>query len=60
VSPEKVLKALKKKAKGESPRVGPDKFPEIPWPEATRVAPPLDGGDGKGEQVTAQAPERQH
>ncbi|HEX4633717.1 MAG TPA: molybdopterin cofactor-binding domain-containing protein, partial [Gemmatimonadales bacterium] len=60
VSPEKVLKALKKKAKGESPRVGPDKFPEIPWPEATRVAPPWDGGDGKGEQVTAQAPERQH
>ncbi|HEX4562257.1 MAG TPA: molybdopterin cofactor-binding domain-containing protein [Gemmatimonadales bacterium] len=60
VSPEKVLKALKKKAKGESPRVGPDKFPEIPWPEATRVAPPWEGGDGKGEQVTAQAPERQH
>jgi len=55
-----VLKALKKKAKGEQPRVGPDKFPEIPWPEATRVAPPWEGGDGKGEQVTAQAPERQH
>ncbi|HYL82055.1 MAG TPA: molybdopterin cofactor-binding domain-containing protein [Candidatus Acidoferrum sp.] len=60
VAPELVLKALKKKAKGEQPRVGPDKFPEIPWPEATRVAPPWEGGDGKGEQVTAQAPERQH
>ncbi len=60
VAPELVLKALKKKAKGEAGRVGPDKFPEIPWPEATRVAPPWEGGDGKGEQVTAQAPERQH
>ena len=60
VSPELVLKALKKKAKGEAPRVGPDRFPDIPWPEATRVAPPWEGGDGKGEQVTAQAPERQH
>ncbi|HYK12294.1 MAG TPA: molybdopterin cofactor-binding domain-containing protein [Gemmatimonadales bacterium] len=60
VAPELVLKALKKKARGEPARVGPDKFPEIPWPEATRVAPPWEGGDGKGEQVTAQAPERQH
>lgn len=60
VSPEKVLKALKKKAKGEPARVGPEKFPDVPWPEATRVAPPWEGGDGKGEQVTAQAPERQH
>ncbi|HKV71646.1 MAG TPA: molybdopterin cofactor-binding domain-containing protein [Gemmatimonadales bacterium] len=60
VSPELVLKALKKKAKGERARVGPDKFPDIPWPEATRVSPPWEGGDGKGEQVTAQAPERQH
>lgn len=60
VSPEKVLKALKKKAKGEPARVGPEKFPDVPWPEPTRVAPPWEGGDGKGEQVTAQAPERQH
>ena len=60
VTPEKVLKALKKKAKGEAARVGPDKFPEVPWPEPTRVATPWEGGDGKGEAVTAQAPERQH
>jgi 4-hydroxybenzoyl-CoA reductase alpha subunit len=63
VAPELVLKALKKRAKGEAGRVGPEKFPEIPWPEATRVAPPWEGGDGKGEQVaaqTAEAPERQH
>ena len=60
VSPEKVLKALKKKAKGETARVGPERFPEVPWPEPTRVATPWEGGDGKGEAVTAQAPERQH
>ncbi|HTY06701.1 MAG TPA: molybdopterin cofactor-binding domain-containing protein [Gemmatimonadales bacterium] len=60
VSPEKVLKALKKKAKGEAPRVGPDRFPDVPWPEPTRVATPWEGGDGKGEAVTAHAPERQH
>jgi len=60
VSPEKVLKALKKKAKGEAARVGPEQFPDIPWPEPTRVATPWEGGDGKGEAVTAHAPERQH
>jgi 4-hydroxybenzoyl-CoA reductase alpha subunit len=47
VTPEKVLKALKKKGKGEEGRVGPVSFPEIPWPEATRVPPPWEGGDGK-------------
>jgi 4-hydroxybenzoyl-CoA reductase alpha subunit len=60
VTPEKVLKALKKKAKGDVGRVGPDQFPEVPWPEPTRVATPWEGGDGKGEAVTARAPERQH
>jgi len=60
VSPEKVLKALKKKAKGEAPRVGPESFPDVPWPEPTRVAPPWEWGDGKGAPVTAHAPERQH
>jgi len=65
VTPEKVLKALKKKGKGEEGRVGPVSFPEIPWPEATRVPPPWEGGDGK---AVDQAPtlaggvreERQH
>jgi 4-hydroxybenzoyl-CoA reductase subunit alpha len=47
ITPEKVLKALKKKAKGEEGRVGPLSFPDIPWPEPTRVAPPWEGGDGK-------------
>jgi 4-hydroxybenzoyl-CoA reductase subunit alpha len=60
VRPEHVLKALKQKAKGGVGRVGPESFPEVPWPEATRVATPWEGGDGKGESVTASAPERQH
>ena len=60
VTPESVLKALRKKSKGEAARVGPDRFPDVPWPEPTRVATPWEGGDGKGEAVTAQAPERQH
>ena len=47
VTPEKVLKALRKKGKGEEGRVGPTSFPEIPWPETTRVPPPWEGGDGK-------------
>ena len=47
ITPEKVLKALKKKAKGEAGRVGPVRFPDIPWPEPTRVPPPWEGGDGK-------------
>ncbi len=46
ITPERVLKALKRKAKGEEPRFGPSAFPEIPWPEPTRVPPPWEGGDG--------------
>jgi hypothetical protein len=47
ISPEKVLKALRKKAKGEEGRVGPTSFPDITWPAPTRVATPWEGGDGK-------------
>jgi 4-hydroxybenzoyl-CoA reductase subunit alpha len=47
ITPEKVFKALRRKAKGEPPRFGPTAFPEIPWPEPTRVPPPWEGGDGK-------------
>ncbi|HWP38589.1 MAG TPA: molybdopterin cofactor-binding domain-containing protein [Gemmatimonadales bacterium] len=46
ITPEKVLRALKDKAKGGAARCGPSRFPEIPWPEATRVPPPWEGGDG--------------
>ncbi len=51
ITPEKVFKALKAKAKGEPGRVGPKGFPEIPWPEPTRVPPPWEGGDGKAVEV---------
>jgi CO/xanthine dehydrogenase Mo-binding subunit len=47
ITPEKVLKALRAKAKGEEGRVGPMSFPDIPWPEPTRVPTPWEGGDGK-------------
>jgi len=68
ITPEKVLRALKRKAKGEDPRVGPTAFPDIRWPESTRVPTPWEGGDGKAvgqttkpEAATAGVrPERQH
>ncbi len=47
ITPEKVFKALRRKAKGEEARYGPTAFPEIAWPEPTRVPPPWEGGDGK-------------
>ena len=47
VTPEKVLKALKDKARGGSGRYGPERFPDIPWPEPTVVLPPWEGGDGR-------------
>ena len=48
ITPEKVLKAIRKKEKGEAGRYGPERFPDIPWPTPIRVAPPWEGGDGKG------------
>jgi 4-hydroxybenzoyl-CoA reductase subunit alpha len=47
ITPEKILKALEAKAAGKAPRYGPSRFPEIPWPEPLKVAPPWEGGDGK-------------
>jgi CO/xanthine dehydrogenase Mo-binding subunit len=47
ITPEKVLKALRAKGKGEEGRVGPKTFPDIPWPEPTRIPTPWEGGDGK-------------
>ncbi len=70
ITPEKVLTALKRKANGKEGggRYGPTRFPEIAWPEPTRVPPPWEGGDGKAirpsdEDAKAAAvaqPERQH
>ncbi|MFY9316469.1 MAG: molybdopterin cofactor-binding domain-containing protein [Burkholderiales bacterium] len=47
VTPDKVLKALELKAEGKPPRVGPDYFPAVPYPEPVFVATPQEGGDGK-------------
>ncbi len=62
ITPEKVLKAMRRKAKGEEPRYGPGTFPEINWPAPTRVPPPWEGGDGKATEETPRGfpEERQH
>jgi 4-hydroxybenzoyl-CoA reductase alpha subunit len=47
ITPEKVLKALKEKAKGRAGRFGPGAVPSVEWPEPMRVLTPAEGGDGK-------------
>jgi hypothetical protein len=50
ITPEKVFKALRRKEKGEAGRFGPAAFPDIVWPEPTRVATPWEGGDGRAAE----------
>src|SRR6266542_1593731 len=47
ITPEKVLKALKEKAKGRDGRYGPVSVPSVEWPEPLRVLTPAEGGDGR-------------
>jgi 4-hydroxybenzoyl-CoA reductase alpha subunit len=47
ITPEKVLKALKEKARGRDGRYGPMEVPSVEWPEPLRVLTPAEGGDGK-------------
>ena len=47
ITPDKVLQALDKKARGRDARVGPEAFPELEWPEPWNVPPPWEGGDGR-------------
>ncbi|HLX81023.1 MAG TPA: molybdopterin cofactor-binding domain-containing protein [Burkholderiales bacterium] len=47
ITPEKILRALELKAAGKNPRVGPERFPEVPYPRSTFVLPPWEDGDGK-------------
>ena len=47
ITPEKVLKALRDKAKGREGRYGPTSVPAVDWPEPQRVLTPAEGGDGK-------------
>jgi 4-hydroxybenzoyl-CoA reductase subunit alpha len=46
ITPEKVLKALAARTAGRPPRYGPSRFPDVPYPPATEVPPPWQGGDG--------------
>jgi 4-hydroxybenzoyl-CoA reductase alpha subunit len=46
ITPEKVMRALKDKARGRDPRYGPDAVPAVNWPEPLRVMTPAEGGDG--------------
>ncbi len=46
ITPDKVLKALELKAAGKTPRVGPESFPQVPYPNPMFVPPPWEGGDG--------------
>jgi 4-hydroxybenzoyl-CoA reductase subunit alpha len=47
VTPDKVLRAIDLKNAGKNPRVGPDHFPAVPYPEPIYVITPEEGGDGK-------------
>jgi 4-hydroxybenzoyl-CoA reductase alpha subunit len=47
ITPEKVMKALKEKARGRDGRYGPTSVPSLEWPEASRVLTPDEGGDGR-------------
>jgi 4-hydroxybenzoyl-CoA reductase subunit alpha len=47
ITPEKVLKALREKAKGRDGRFGPGAVPSVEWPEPLRVLTPAEGGDGR-------------
>jgi len=56
ITPDKVLAALEKKAKGENPRVGPESFPNVPYPEPMFVLPPWEGGDGNSLNAPRRTP----
>jgi len=53
ITPHKILKALAAGAAGSPARVGPARFPDVPWPEALQVAPPWEGGDGRASNRPA-------
>lgn len=57
IGPEKILKALDAKARGRPARFGPEGFPAIAWPEALKVAPPWEGGDGTASNERRRKPE---
>ena len=58
ITPDKVLRALELKAQGKTPRVGPENFPQVPYPAPIRVLPPWEGGDGDEIKSPAGDPRR--
>ena len=46
ITPEKVLRALKDKARGRTGRFGPAAVPSVTWPDPLRILTPAEGGDG--------------
>jgi len=47
IHPHMILKALQAKAKGDEPRFGPERFPEVNFGETLEVPTPAQGGDGR-------------
>jgi 4-hydroxybenzoyl-CoA reductase alpha subunit len=47
ITPEKILKALDLAAKGRPPRVGPERLPDVRFPEPIRVPPPWVDPEGR-------------
>ncbi len=47
IQPHMVLKALEAKAKGQEPRFGPARFPELDFGFTLKVPTPWEGGDGR-------------
>jgi 4-hydroxybenzoyl-CoA reductase subunit alpha len=47
LTPDKVLRAIRAKAKGQEGRYGPTKFPHCDMPAPIFVPTPAEGGDGK-------------
>ncbi len=47
ITPEKVLTALRDKAKGKEGRFGPKSVPDVEWPQPLKVLTPEEGGDGR-------------
>jgi 4-hydroxybenzoyl-CoA reductase subunit alpha len=47
ITPDKVLKAIRAKAKGQEGRYGPTRFPQCDMPAPIFVPTPAEGGDGK-------------
>ncbi len=58
ITADKVLRALELKRAGKTPRVGPDHFPTVPYPEPIFVLPPWEGGDGNSTRDQERKPAR--